>query len=57
MSYTDGCEECEDIKAFCTECWFELPADIRKAEMDRLRIKKLKAKRAREELKLKEGTQ
>jgi len=35
-NYTDGCEECEEMKAFCKECFYDLPEDLRKLEIKRI---------------------
>lgn len=39
-NYIDGCEECERNKDYCSECWEELPRQIRDEYIDKARDKR-----------------
>ncbi len=54
-NYTDGCEECEEYRAFCSECFADLPKDLRDAEIQRIRMKHIRARKAREQILTNEG--
>jgi hypothetical protein len=48
-NYTDGCEQCEEIGAFCKECFYDLPQDLRDHEIKRIERELIKLnKRAQE---------